>query len=90
MPRDARRHGPLDHRLAIGLEGRVLEVAMRVDHAGQALRRAAAAQGRPGHLVGQLDAREERLRVRRSAAALGPPPQASSVVEPGPAAPRSS
>ena len=87
-PRDAGAARPLEDGLEIGLERRVLEVAMRVDDAGQAHRRTAAAQG-----AGTSSGSSTRGKIGCGAPVRrgpGSPSQASRRASPGPPAPRSS
>ena len=90
---DPRLHGAGDDRLAIGVEGGVLEVAVRVDQAGQVGRRAVAAQGAAPASAGSSAGSSTRGKSGRASPVVQPSgtaPQASSCSRPGPPLPRPS
>ena len=82
---DPRRRGPLEHGVEVAVEPGVLEMGVRVDQAGKALRRAPTAQ------VGTSTSSRGKIGLAVPVVqASGPLPHASSAASPGPPAPRSS
>ena len=86
-PLDAARQRPLDDGATVGVEGLVLQVTMRVDQARDRLARRRGAQGAASASSSTRGKTGRACPVRHS---VGPPPQASRALRPGPPAPRSS
>src|SRR5918992_4274633 len=78
--------GAGDDPLAVGIEARVLEMSVRVDQAGQPLRRTATAQ-----VAASTTSRRGKIGAGCAVfQSFGPAPQTSRAARPGPRAPRSS
>jgi hypothetical protein len=82
---DARRRGPGDDRVAILVEGGILQVAVRVDQALQPLRRARGAQG-PSPAGSSTRGKSGLASATCQPVPIAP--QAARFARPGPPAPR--